>query len=190
MTRRSAASLRGRSQFVFQIILALALPVVCQSKLQRSDAGESLRGLRGLHVVSQLVDAQPEGLTTNVVEALARTRLLSAGILVEAEPDQTNGNASLSITISTMKDAQRGLCVFTVEAAVTQDVQLTRQAQSGPVSAKTWTKTVQGITTPDHVDAIEEAVKQCVDDFVTSYQAANPRTKLAPPQMLRVVPAH
>ena len=170
------------------MILALTLPAVCRAELQRDDAKESLRGLKGLQVVSRFVDVQPDGLTTNGIEDLVKIKLHAAGIPLDAQPENTNGNASLSITISTVKDTQHDLYLFTVELAVIQDVQLTRQAQTAPLSAQTWTKTIQGLTTPDRTDVIEQALKQCVDQFVTSFQSVNARHKLAPPQTLKTAP--
>lgn len=178
----------GRMQFVLCLILALLPPAVCRADLQRGDDKASLRGLKGVYVVSQFIDAQPEGLTTNGVETLVKTVLRDAKIPVDDQPEETNGNANLSITISTTKDAQLNLYLFTVEVALTQDVQLTRQAHTLPVSARTWSRTTQGLTPPGRTDVIEQALKQCVDQFVTGYQEANVHHALAPPQMLKATP--
>jgi hypothetical protein len=168
------------------LILALALTTVCRA--EPDAANESLRGLKGLYVVSQFIDLQPEGLTTNGIVTMAKTALHNAGIPVNAEPKSTNGNANLSITISTVNDTQHGLYLFTVEVAVIQDAQLTRQAQASPMPAQTWSKTIQGLTAPDGTDVIEQALKQCMDQFVTSYRAVNPRRLLAPPAKLNTAP--
>jgi len=63
-----------------------------------------------------------------------------------------------------------------MEVAVTQDVKLTRRPHAAPVAARTWSKTIQGITTPDRTDVIEQAVKQGVSIFVADYHAMNPGT--------------
>jgi hypothetical protein len=76
--------------------------------------------------------------------------------------------------VDTISQAQLGVYAFTVEVAVTQNVQLTRQRNSTPVSARTWSKTIQGITTPDRIDVIEQALKQGLDRFVADYHAVNP----------------
>jgi|SRR5665213_521576 len=190
MKKPTSLILSGSTRFLFWIFLALALPAICRAELQKSDTKESLRGLKGLYVVSQFIDVQPEGLTTNGIETMAKAALHDAGIPVDAEPDKLNGDANLSVTISTVKDTQLGLYLFTVEVAVTQDVQLARQAQAPPLSAQTWTKTIQGLTKPDRTDVIEQALKQCLNQFVTSYREVNPRHLLAPPQKLNAAPVH
>jgi hypothetical protein len=159
------------------IIIYLCLSSVWSSRaeLQRSDTKESLRGLNGVFVISQFIDVQPEGLTTKRIESVAKSTLHDAGISVDAEPQKAHGEANLSITISTIKDTQLGLYLFTVEVAVTQDVKLTRQSNVSPMSAETWRRSLQGLTTPDRTDVIEQALKQCLNLFVTSYQAVNPK---------------
>ena len=176
----------GGIRIWFWIILALVVPAVCRA--EPGEANESLRGLKGLHVVSQFIDVQPAGLTTNGIVTMAKAALRKAGIPVNADPETTNGNANLSITISTVNDTPHGLRLFTVEVAVIQDVQLMRQAQASPMPAQTWSKTIQGLTTPDGTDVIEQALNQCLDQFVTSYRTVNPRRLLAPPAKLNTAP--
>ncbi len=159
------------------VVICLCLSSVWSSRaeLQPSDTKESLRGLGGVFVISQFIDVQPEGLTTNRIEDLIKTTLNDAGIPVDAKPIKAHGEANLSITISTIKDSQLGLYLFTVEIAVTQDVKLSRQPNVPLISAETWKGSLQGITTPDRTDVIEQGLKQCLNQFVTSYRAVNPR---------------
>jgi hypothetical protein len=158
------------------IIISLCLLSVWSSpaELQRSDTKESLRDLNGVFVISQFIDVTPDGLTTDKVEDTTKATLRKAGITIDAEPKKAHGDANLSITISTIKDAQLGLYLFTVEAAVTQEVRLTRQTNVSAVSAETWRRSIQGLTTPDRTDVIEQALQQCLTQFVTCYQAVNP----------------
>jgi hypothetical protein len=167
-----------RTFFIF--CLCFASVWSSHAELQRSDTKESLRGLNGIFVISQFVDVQPEGLTTNGIETLAKATLHDAGIPVDTEPEKAHGEANLSISISTVKDTQLGLYLFTVEVAVTQDVKLSRQSKVSPMSAETWRRSLQGLTTPDRTDIIEQALKQCLNQFVTSYQAVNPKVNSTP----------
>jgi hypothetical protein len=129
------------------IIICLCLTSVWSSRagLQRSDTNESLFGLSGVFVISQFVDLKPGGFTTNRIEDLAKATLHAADIPVDAEPKKAHGDANLSIIISTVKDTQLGLYLFTVEVAVTQNVKLARQPNVSPMSAETWRRSIQGL---------------------------------------------
>jgi len=64
--------------------------------------------------------------------------------------------------------------VFTVTVEVAQDVQLTRDPKAKHLMSGTWRRDIQGITSPDRMDVIEQALKQMVNLFVKDYQAVNP----------------
>jgi hypothetical protein len=140
---------------------------------QHRDYKESLRGLEGFYLISQFTELQPEGLTTNSIIKGVKTALQEAGIPVDAEPQKTHGDANLSMTVSTIKDGQLGLYLFTVQVAVIQEAQLSRPRHRIAVSAQTWMRNIQGLTTPDRTDVIEQALKRCVDAFVADYRAVN-----------------
>jgi hypothetical protein len=76
--------------------------------------------------------------------------------------------------VNTVKDSQLGLYLFVVQVTVIQKVELTRQSHAQPVAAQTWTRNIQGLTSPDRVDVIEQAVKKCVSMFVDDYWKVNP----------------
>lgn len=156
------------------VVLLLA-GLTARAMLQRSNTSASLRGLDGVYVAVQIVDEQPGNITANRVETLVKTALSNAGIPVNTAPKKLNGDANLSVTVDTIKQPQLNVYVFTVEVAVTQDVQLTRQPRSAPVSARTWSKTIQGITIPNRTDVIEQAIKQQVNRFIAAYRAVNPK---------------
>jgi hypothetical protein len=158
--------------------LLLLAGLNADAELQQADTKESLRGLDGIYVVVQMVDAQPDGITTNSLMQLVTTALADAGIPTNPVPKKFNGDANLSITVDAVKDAQLDMYLFTVEVAVTQDVQLTRQPHSKWSSAQTWRRTLQGFTSPDRTDIIEQALKKCVDAFVADYRAVNPKLSL------------
>ena len=156
------------------IAFLLLTSLAALAELQRSDTKESLRGLSGVYVISQLIDVQPEGLTTDGINKMVKAALAKAKIAVDAEPKRDNGDANLSITVDTISQPQLGVYAFTVEVAVTQNVQLARQRNSTQAAARTWSKTIQGITTPDRIDVIEQALKQGLDRFAADYHAVNP----------------
>lgn len=156
------------------IVVLLLAGLTARAGIERSDSRDSLRGLKGIYVVSQFVDLQPAGMTTGSVEKSVKAELTKAGVQVDAEPKAAHADANLSITVDTIKQSQLGVYVFTVEVAVTQDVQLTRLPHAAPVAARTWSKTIQGITTPVRTDIIRQALKQQVDRFIAAYRAVNP----------------
>ena len=156
------------------IILLACLGPAAQAQFQQSDYKQSLQGLNGVFLVIQIVDEQPEGIATNSIETLVKTSLTDAGIPVQAEPQKANGDANLSIVIDTIKQPQLGIYAFTVEVSLTQDVRLSRLPHADGISAETWRKTLQGITSPDRMDVIQLALKQALKYFVTDYRAVNP----------------
>jgi hypothetical protein len=160
---------------LFIVFLALT-GLTARADLSHGDTKESLRGLNGIYVVAQVVNQQIDGVATNDILALAKTELINAGIPVNGVPNKGNGSASLSVTVAAIKQTQLGVYVFTVEVAVTQDVQLARQPGLQGISAETWRRTTQGITIPTRIDVIQTTLKQVVDIFVAEYRAANPGT--------------
>ena len=149
--------------------------LIARAEIQRTDTKESLRGLDGVFVVTQLLDEQPDGITTNGVETLVKAALTEAGIPIHAVPKKFNGDANLSVTVDVIKQPQLGVYVFTVELAVTQDVKLTRLPQGDWSAAETWSRRLQGITSPDRTDVIDQAISKCVNAFVGEYRAVNPK---------------
>jgi hypothetical protein len=162
-------------KIIVSTCLLLLAGLAATAEIQHADTKESLRGLDGVYVVVRMVDEQPDGITTNSILKLVTAALADAGISTNAMPKKFNGDANLSITMDTLKDTQLDMYVFTVEVSVAQDVELTRQPHSKFSSAETWRRTLQGVTSPDRTDIIEQALKKCVDAFVADYRAVNPK---------------
>lgn len=156
------------------ILFLLLAGLSARAGIERSDTKESLRGLNGVYVVVQIVDEHPAGVTTNHIESLVKSALTEAGIPADKEPTKSNGDANLSVTVDIIHQPQLDVYVFTTEVAVTQDVQLTRPVRVRGMAAETWRRTLQGVTSPDRLDVIDQALKQCVAAFVADYQAVNP----------------
>lgn len=155
------------------IVLQVWMTSPAQAQLARGDFKQSLKGLNGVYVVIQIVDEQPIGITTNSIEALVKAMLGKARIAIQAEPQKANGNANLSIVIDTIKQPQLDIYAFTVEVSVTQDVRLPRMPHADWISAETWRKSLQGITSPARTDVIGLALKQALAYFVADYRSAN-----------------
>src|SRR6266850_1491100 len=162
-------------------LIKLLLPVLlltglaAQAQIQRSDTKESLRGLTGVYVIVQIVDEHPEGITTNHIESLVKSALADAGITAMPSPTKANGDACLSVTVNLIHQPQLDVYPFMVEVAVTQGVQLKRTSRDKEgMSAETWRRTVQGITSQDRMDVVDQALRKCLDQFTQNYRAVNP----------------
>ena len=77
--------------------LLLLAGLAANAEIQQADTKESLRGLDGVYVLVQMVDAQPEGITTNSLMQLVTAALADAGIPTNAVPKKFNGDANLCI---------------------------------------------------------------------------------------------
>ena len=165
-------SMQRITLFIGFLLLA---SLTASAEIQRADTKESLRGLDGVYVVTQMMDEQPEELTTNSIQALVISALADAGIPTNAAPKKFNGDANLSITVDIIKQPQLDVYVFTVEVAVTQDVKLSRLPSARWLSSETWSRTLLGVTSPDRTDVIEQALKKCLNAFVADYRAVNPK---------------
>lgn len=159
------------------LVFSLLVCLNVRADIQRSDTKQSLRGLRSFYIASQVVDEHLDDLTTNDIYKLVATRLSGADIGVDATPDSSNGDPNLSVLVDTIRQPQLNIYAFTVEVAVTQDVRLNRPGRFKGISAETWRRTLQGITSPDRTDIIEQALKQCLDMFIRDYQSVNPSDK-------------
>jgi hypothetical protein len=167
-----------RTPKITLLLFSFALLALRPTKadIQRYDTSESMSGLKGIFIVSQLIDVQPEGLTKASVEKIIKAALETNGVPLDSEPNKFHGDANLSVTINTIKQDQLGIYAFTVEVAVMQTVKLSRLPNASPVSARTWSRTIQGLTTPDRVDVIEQALKKGLDQFIVSYRSVNSQT--------------
>jgi hypothetical protein len=157
---------------LFIVFLALT-GLAARADLAHGDTKESLRGLTGVYVVAQIIDVQVPGLSTNEIEKLVKSELINTGVTVDTAPKESNGNATLTVTLATVMQPQLNLYLFTVEVSVTQDVQLSRQPHLHGISAQTWRRTTQGLTTPDHTDIILQSLKQALDSFSKNYHSVN-----------------
>jgi hypothetical protein len=152
--------------------------LVFTSMLARADSGrsetkESLRGLAGVYVMTQVIQVQVPGFSTNDLDHMVKSELLNTGITVDPSPKKSNGNATINVTLATLLQPQLNIYIYTVEVSVTQDVQLPRQSHLQGLSAQTWRRTTQGITSAEHTDSILMALKQGVDAFAKDYHSVN-----------------
>jgi hypothetical protein len=161
---------------LFMLVFVL-LVAGARAEVVRSVDKDSLRGLSGVYVLSQILDTAPEGFTTNGIFQAVRTQLRDGGIMVYAEPKQSEGSANLCVTLDAVKDPQLGIYLFSVQVVLGQTARLTRMPNSEPVVSQTWVRTIQGLASPDRTSVITDAIRQTVDLFIKEFRAVNPKTE-------------
>jgi hypothetical protein len=152
----------------------LLVGLTAAAELRRSQFKDSLRDLKGVYVLAQLGDLHPEGLATNTIERRVKEKLGAAGIRVDPTPNQFHGSANLCVTVDTVRAEELGVYLFTVEVALLQEARLTRLPHAPSVAAQTWGRKLQGLTTPDQIDAIQKGIDRCIDSFIADYRSVNP----------------
>ena len=141
-------------------------------------AQETLRGLPGVRLIVEKVDAEVErdGLTTDLVRTTAETRLRAAGIhlLSQDEVTMTQGRPTIQILVQTARSDS--LYAYCIEVSVWQEmVQIHRQT-SLPVWVRSWvTESVVGIKSRKNIHVLKTTVEDLVDSFIHAYVAVNPK---------------
>ena len=139
------------------------------------EAQKSLRGISSVFVVVQPVndDVSKQGLSTAHLRSVVEASLTKAGVNMAKEPQQKEGSANLIVTVDTIQ--QQGACLFTTRVALTQSVQLTRNAKLGTFAGQTWNALALGLTTPGQFEVIDQALQAKLTEFTTAFKAANAR---------------
>ncbi len=140
---------------------------------------DTLRGLRGVHVLVEKLEADVEhhGLTAAALQADTEEQLRQAGIEVLAEEQRltTPGTPYLYVNVNVSMGEETPLAAVSVDIALKQSVVLTRD----PVLvclAPTWRTGTTGRVGYARLADLRGAVKDLVAEFVDDYRAANPTT--------------
>jgi hypothetical protein len=154
-------------------------PIVGLAQLPKDPlAQETLRGLPGVRLIVEKIDAEVErdGLTTDLVRTTAETRLRAAGIhlLSQDEVTMTQGRPTIQILVQTARSDS--LYAYCIEVSVWQEmVQIHRQT-SLPVWVRSWvTESVVGIKSHKNIHVLKTTVEDLVDAFIHAYVAVNPK---------------
>ena len=161
------------SRIAFASALFLLTPVFTSAQ---SPSVESLRGLRGLHIDVLPIDkdAQADGLSADTIRNNVESALREAGIEVTEQEKLTDGYASLSVAVDTVKHPQ-GVYIYSVSVAVLQEVQITRSNKPGLFVAETYGKRALGLTTPKQLNLIYEPLNAKLKELITDFVSVNPR---------------
>ncbi|HEX2526663.1 MAG TPA: peptidoglycan-binding protein [Geminicoccus sp.] len=159
---------------------------IAPAKLQKPI--DSLRGLQGVHVVTDFLMEPPalKGKLRREVEAALRSRFETAGIrlLSKDEVDEVPGRPQMEFYL-TPGDAAKG-CVFRVWMSLRQEVVLGRDTS---IHLLTGTWGDGGVARPASAGSAElETFTYYIERFVADYRVANGSTA-APPATKANVPA-
>ena len=154
-------------------------PIVCLAQLPKDPlAQETLRGLPGVRLIVEKIDAEVErgGLTTDFVRTTAETRLRAAGIrlLSKDEVAMTQGRPTIQILVQTARSDS--LYAYCIEVSVWQEMVPIHRQTSLPVWVRSWvTENVVGIKSHKNIHVLRTTVENLVDAFIHAYVAVNPK---------------
>lgn len=154
-------------------------PIVGLAQLPKDPlAQETLRGLPGVRLIVEKIDAEVErdGLTTDLVRTTAETHLRAAGIrlLSKDEVLMTQGRPTIQILVQTARSDS--LYAYCVEVSVRQEMVPIHRQTSMPVWVRSWvTENVVGIKPHKHIHVLKTTVEDLVDAFIRAYVAVNPK---------------
>jgi len=162
---------------VLLTLISFYVPNLSAQTPEELQQRETLRGLKGLHVLiaEQLRDdIKQAGLTQSILKTDVELKLRKAGIqvLTRVEAYLTQGIPYLSVNVIGLKlESPRGF-IYSVRVEFRQDVILSRN-RSIEASSTTWQKNTTGIH--PNVRYIREVVSDLVDEFMNDYLAVNPK---------------
>jgi hypothetical protein len=141
---------------------------------------ESLRGLPGVHVLVEKLDADVEGdgLTKDQIQTDVELRLRQSRITVLTREValRTPGSPALLVNVSTFKDREYPMYAYTISVGLLQEVLLVRKRAGQPITAETWrTAGSIGRVGAAKVREVRKRVLDQVDEFINAYLAVNPR---------------
>ena len=170
-----------RIRIVWGIMSVLILGSSLSFADDRDDRA-SLRGLRGVRIVVEDVDAEivKDGLARDQLYTDVELKLLMAGIKVlnEAENRMEKGRPWLYVNAAIMKTDSESY-IYTIFIEFNQDVRLVRDPDV-EVSTGTWKVVHTGVA--GKISHIRERVKMHVDEFVNAYLSVNPKQEQAEPE--------
>ena len=139
--------------------------------------GASLKGLRGLFVLTGASDtkAELEWFNRSNVQTAAEAKLRESGIhlMTEREWKETKGKPYLFVSVMAVKSGSMYGC--SIDTELRQDVFLDRDAMISIEGVPTWSSSYVGVASEDDMPTvIHETVNEAIDRFIIDYLAANP----------------
>jgi hypothetical protein len=162
-------------RIVSAIVVLVLLPVVVWG-FENKRTRETLRGINGVSVVVEAIEPEIEkaGLTREQIKTDVEQKLFVKGLNV-LTPE--TGGAFLYVGLLIVKHEklssyfQVDLYLYTIELKLNQGVFLERNKK--PTTATTWSIVALGAN--KDVGVIRNAIKGCVDIFLSSWLSVNPK---------------
>lgn len=153
------------------VVLGIAAFLASTGVCSAAADDETLKGITSIKVFVEGVDPadKPRGLTRGQLQTDVESRLRKAGIALS--PDATE---YLYVNVNTLRSRQR-LTSFSVVVMVRQSAYLIRDPSITAPAAITWWKGTDGITVPDNLSGVRDAVGDLVDQFIDAYRKQNPK---------------
>ncbi len=160
------------------ILLGLPSVVMSEASIGLDLGRQSLRGLEGVHIIVRKLPAEIEsqGLTQKGLQEEVQSKLNQAKIKVlsarEAIFSEGSPSLDLDVKISELKNPCEKLSgyIYTIGVRLTQAVILGRDPKIA-LHADTWKFEDYGQASK--LDEVRGKIKEMIDTFVSSYQAAN-----------------
>ncbi len=139
---------------------------------------ESLRGIKGIHVVIESLnpDIEKDGLRIENIQTDVELKLRLAGFKVLTEKEWLNepGEPYLYVNVNSMKH-EIGTHVFKVDIGLIQTVHLKRDTKIF-LQATTWSSGIIGYVEKEKgVNYVRDSVKDLMDEFINDYLSVNPK---------------
>ena len=168
-------------QFPKLLMVLFLLMMVCVSDVyaQRLKHDiESLRGLKGVHVVTEFIqpNLKEEGLERDQIQTDIELKLQSAGIkvLTLEEWENESGWPYLYFNVTGLQDNKSGLYAINIRFSLRQIVYLERDSKV-VIEAETWYNEYLLLVEVIELVFIRDSIKDGVDKFIKDYLSVNPK---------------
>lgn len=136
----------------------------------------ALVGLKGVHVLVEEMDPQPErmGLSKAQIQTDVELRLRKGGVMVltKEEMQETPGMPYLYLDVDTFFNSDIHLVAFSIRVELHESVTLARGFKTvGAI----WETHSIGDVGKDNIREIRNSIGDKVDKFINDYLAANPK---------------
>lgn len=164
--------------FILTVLLLTATPTEAQESIGK----DSLKGLKGVYVLVESMDADVEnlGLRKTLIQTDAELRLRKAGVVIVTNARSFDADTcTLYINVGTkdLDGNSKGLFAFHVSVNIDQMVRLERRPTMEPIPTRTYQVVSSfGTVGVDHLrEDLRALVNDQVDVFINDFLAANPK---------------
>jgi len=163
------------------VVMVMLMTLTCfdlnAAQAATADQRESLRGLPGVGLVIEDIDAEAkaDGLSVEAIRTAVELILRSSSIriLTRTEVSNTTSGAYLYVQAATYK-IRSGLYAYTTTVALRQSVSLVQRPQQ-TIFASTWDRVYVGSPGSQNISWLINPIEDSVKIFANDFVAVNPR---------------